>query len=71
MTDRIIEIADLAASLSIENGLLKAVFPERDPVKVPVAEIQCLILANPAIRVSGAVLAGVPAKMIKQNEERG
>ena len=59
MTDRIIEIADLAAALSIENGLLKAVFPEREPVKVPVAEIQCLILANPAIRISGAVLAAL------------
>ena len=59
MTDRIIEIADLAAALSIENGLLKAAFPDREPVKVPVAEIQCLILANPAIRISGAVLAAL------------
>lgn len=59
MTDRIIEISETAAGLSLENGLLKASVPGRDPVSVPVAEIQCLILANPAIRISAALLAAL------------
>lgn len=59
MTDRIIEIADLAASLSLENGLLKIVSPDREPATVPIADVQCLILANPAIRISGAVLSAL------------
>ncbi|MBQ9335888.1 MAG: type II CRISPR-associated endonuclease Cas1 [Lentisphaeria bacterium] len=59
MTDRIIEISDTAAGLTLENGLLKASFPDRPQVTVPVAEIQCLILANPAIRISGALLAAL------------
>lgn len=59
MTDRIIEIADTAASLSLENGLLKASFPDREGISVPLSEIQCLILANPAIRISGALLAAL------------
>ena len=59
MTDRIIEISETAAGLSLENGLLKATVSGRDPVFVPVAEIQCLILANPAIRISAALLAAL------------
>jgi len=59
MTDRIIEISDTAAGLTLENGLLKASFPDRRQVSVPVAEIQCLILANPAVRISGALLAAL------------
>ena len=59
MTDRIIEISDTAASLSLSNGLLKIALPECRDCQVPVAEIQCLILANPAIRVSGAVLSAL------------
>ena len=59
MTDRIIEISDTAASLTLDNGLLKAAAPDQAPVSVPVAEIQCLILANPAIRISGALLAAL------------
>ena len=57
MTDRIIEIADLAARLSLENKLLKISLPDSTSVTVPAAEIQCLILANPALTVTGAVLS--------------
>ena len=59
MTDRIIEISNTAANLTLDNGLLKAAAPDQPPVSVPVAEIQCLILANPAIRISGALLAAL------------
>ena len=57
MTDRIIEIADTAAYLSFENNLLKAKFPDGREISVPVNEIQCLLLANPAITVTAALLS--------------
>ena len=57
MTDRIIEIADTAAHLSLGNRLLKIRFPDGRAVSIPVSEIQCLILANPAITVTGAILS--------------
>jgi len=59
MTDRIIEIADTAATLSLSNGLLNIALPDRSATQVPIAEIQCLILANPAIRLSGALLSAL------------
>ncbi|MBO5668200.1 MAG: type II CRISPR-associated endonuclease Cas1 [Lentisphaeria bacterium] len=57
MTDRIIEIAETAAFLSLENQLLKIRLPDGQTTLVPTAEIQCLILANPAITATGAVLS--------------
>ena len=57
MTDRIIEIADTAAFLSYENHLLKIRVPDGGVTTVPVSEIQCLILANPALTITGALLA--------------
>ena len=57
MTDRIIEIADTAAYLSLENRLLKIQLPDRQTTTVPVSEIQCLILANPAVKITGALLS--------------
>ena len=59
MTDRIIEIADTAAFLSLENGLLKIRLPDAKDVTVPLSEIQCLILANPAVTVTGALLSAL------------
>ena len=61
MTDRIIEIADAPASLSLDNRRLKIRLPEADATLVPVSEIQCLIIANPAVTVTGAVLAELAA----------
>ena len=57
MTDRIIEIAETSAFLSFENHLLKIRLPDGKIVTVPVGEIQCLVLANPAVTVTGALLA--------------
>ena len=61
MTDRIIEIADAPAFLSLENRRLKIRLPEAGATLVPVSEIQCLIIANPAVTVTGAVLAELAA----------
>ena len=61
MTDRIVEIADTAAHLSLENHLLKIRLPDGSSSTLPVAELQCLILANPAATVTGALLAELAA----------
>jgi len=59
MTDRIVEIADTAAFLSLENHLLKIRLADQRRITVPLREMQCLILANPAITVTGALLAAL------------
>lgn len=61
-TDRIIEIAETSAFLSLENHLLKIRLPSGPPVMVPVKEVQCLILANPALTVTGSLLAALAAE---------
>lgn len=57
MTERIIEIADQGAFLSLENHLLKISLKDGRTTTVPVSEIQCLILGNPALTITGALLA--------------
>ena len=64
MIERIIEIADTAALLSLENNLLKIKIPDKEVTNVPVAEIQCLILANPALTITGALLAALASKNV-------
>lgn len=57
MIEHIIEIADTAAFLSLENNLLKIKIPDKDITTVPITEIQCLILANPAVTITGALMS--------------
>lgn len=59
MIERIIEIAEQSAFLSLNNNLLTIRLPDRQTVTVPVGEVQCLLLANPAITVTGALLAAL------------
>ena len=59
MIERIIEIAEQSAFLNLNNNLLNIQLAEGQTVTVPVGEIQCLILANPAITITGALLAAL------------
>ncbi len=59
MTERIIEIAEQSAFLNLNNNLLSIRLPNRETVTVPVGEVQCLILANPALTITGALLAAL------------
>ena len=59
MTSRILEIADTAAKLHLDNHLLVALFPDGNKVTMPVEEIGCLVLANPAVSITGALLASL------------
>ena len=59
MIERIIEIAEQSAYLSLNNNLLTIRLRDNQTVTVPVGEVQCLILANPAVTVTGALLAAL------------
>ena len=57
MTERIIEITEQGAYLSLENHLVKISLKDGKTATLPVSEIQCLILGNPAVTITGALLA--------------
>ncbi|MBE6405707.1 MAG: type II CRISPR-associated endonuclease Cas1 [Lentisphaerae bacterium] len=59
MIERIIEIAEQSAYLSLNNNLLTIRLRDNQTVTVPVGEVQCLLLANPAVTVTGALLAAL------------
>lgn len=59
MIERIIEIAEQSAFLNLNNNLLSIRLKDSQTVTVPVGEIQCLILANPAVTITGALLAAL------------
>ena len=59
MINRIIEIADTAAKLRLENSLLVVTCPDGGKTTIPIEEIGCLILANPAVSITGALLASL------------
>lgn len=59
MIERIIEIAETAAHLSLENQCLKLQCSDKQTTSIPIREIQCVILANPAITITGALLAAL------------
>ena len=59
MIERVIEIAEQSAFLSLNNHLLTIRLPNKQTVTVPVSEVQCLILANPAVTVTGALLSAL------------
>ena len=59
MIERIIEIAEQSAFLNLDNNLLTIRLRDRQTATVPVGEVQCLILANPAVTITGALLAAL------------
>ncbi|MGH9455774.1 MAG: type II CRISPR-associated endonuclease Cas1 [Terriglobia bacterium] len=59
MTDRVIDLSDRPAHLSVRNGLL-VIRLENDPeVTVPLADVAVVITSHPQISYSHAVLAGL------------
>lgn len=61
MIDRVIEISETSASLSVRNGLLVAGLQGSKEVTVPLPEISVLLLSNPAITLTQPVLSGLLA----------
>lgn len=59
MYQRIIEIETIGTRLSISNGLLCITPPHGDSVKLPVKTCSVLILSNPAVSLSSAVISEI------------
>ena len=59
MIERIIEIAEQSAFLNLNNNLLNIRLKDGNTAEIPVGEVQCLILANPAVTITGALLAAL------------
>lgn len=61
MIDRVIEISETSASLSVRNGLLVAALGRDREITVPLPEISILLLSNPAVNLTQPVLSGLLA----------
>lgn len=59
MIERIIDISDAPARLSVRNDQLVIESPQCDPATVPLKEMAVLVLAHPQASVSHAVLSGI------------
>jgi len=62
MTDRILEISEEAARLSVRTGLLVIACPDRDEVTVPMADIGVIVVSHPRVTYTQAVLAELVAR---------
>ena len=71
MIERIIEIAEQSAFLNLDNNLLTIRLRDRQTATVPVGEVQCLILANPAVTITGALLAALADCCSGKNPQAG
>lgn len=73
---RILEIATRGAALAVDGALIEVRIPERQPVTVPVADLECLLLETEATALTGAVLErlaeeGVPVVVCRRHQPVG
>jgi len=61
MTDRILEISDHPAYLSVRNGLLVIAQDGREDQTVPLADLAVVVVSHPQVKYTHAVLAGLTA----------
>jgi CRISPR-associated protein Cas1 len=59
MTDRILDLSDRPACLSVRNSLLVVRFGEEQPVTVPLDDLAVVITSHPEISYTHAVLSGL------------
>ena len=57
MTRRVIEVVERGARLSMDNHLLVLMLTDGGEHRIPVTDIECLILGTSAVSVTGALLA--------------
>jgi len=62
MTDRVLDISESAAALSVRSGNVVIEREDRAPVMIPILELAVLIVSHPRVRYSQAVLAGIAAQ---------
>ena len=59
MTDRILDLSERPARLSVINSLLSVRFDEEEPRTIPLAELAVVIASHPQISFTHAVLSGL------------
>lgn len=59
MTDRILDLSERPAKLSVTNSLLSVRFDEEEPHTIPLAELAVVIASHPQISFTHAVLSGL------------
>jgi CRISPR-associated protein Cas1 len=61
MTDRIIDLAEDPARLSVDTSRLLIARPEQPDAAIPLADLAVLVLTNPRVTLTQPVLAGLAA----------
>jgi CRISPR-associated protein Cas1 len=61
MTDRILDLSEHPAYLSVNNGLLVIAQDGRDDQTVPLADLAAVVVSHPQVKYTHAVLAGLTA----------
>jgi len=61
MTDRILDLSESAARLSVRDGLLVVAREGQDPATIPLADVGVLVVSHPQVSYTHAVLAGLVA----------
>lgn len=73
---RVLEVSTHGASLAVKGALVEVRLPEREPVTIPVADLECLLLETEATALTGAVLErlaeeGVPVVVCRRHQPVG
>lgn len=59
MTERVLDISESGAALSVRTGNVVIECEDRVPVMIPISELAVLVVSHPQVRYSQAVLAGI------------
>ena len=59
MTDRVLDISERPASLSVRNSQLSIRFERDEPVTIPLTDIAVVIVSHPQVSYTHAVLSGL------------
>src|SRR5487761_636672 len=59
MTDRVLDLSDRPASLSVRNSLLWIRFGQEEPITIPLSDLAVVIVSHPQVSYTHAVLSGL------------
>jgi CRISPR-associated protein Cas1 len=59
MTDRVLDLSERPASLSVRNSLLSIRFDQEEPITVPLSDLAVVIVSHPQVSYTHAVLSGL------------
>ena len=59
MTDRVVDLSDRPASLSVRNSLLSIRFGQEEPITIPLSDLAVVIVSHPQVLYTHAVLSGL------------